>query len=222
MSKIQFESKSQLVTAVFQYSARCLSVCQRYNLKANHNTYKIHLFYNFGVYQCVKDTIWKQITTTKSILLIVGAVFISVSKIQFESKSQLYFDFVKFLPGCLSVCQRYNLKANHNILLKMSRFVIGVYQCVKDTIWKQITTLIQTNNAQHVVFISVSKIQFESKSQLIHCNSVWTCGVYQCVKDTIWKQITTVTSHSRLKRLVFISVSKIQFESKSQQINTYM
>ena len=43
-----------------------------------------------------------------------GVVFISVSKIQFESKSQhiawSYYDASR----CLSVCQRYNLKANHN------------------------------------------------------------------------------------------------------------
>ena len=43
-----------------------------------------------------------------------GLVFISKSKIQSESKSQLPFDRFDEITWCLSVSQRYNLKANHN------------------------------------------------------------------------------------------------------------
>ena len=193
VSKIQFESKSQHITHVSKGVFGCLSVCQRYNLKANHNAvFKVSGFFG-GVYQCVKDTIWKQITT--------------------------HTQRRKIKLGCLSVCQRYNLKANHNYGQNEDKHWYGVYQCVKDTIWKQITTISRFCKVLTWVFISVSKIQFESKSQplatraasgsgclsvcqrynlkanhnKIICTQINDVGVYQCVKDTIWKQITTAS-----------------------------
>ena len=244
VSKIQFESKSQQCLGNGWKVYGCLSVCQRYNLKANHNRNNDCDKWALGVYQCVKDTIWKQITTLACLIALACWVFISVSKIQFESKSQLVPKPKYFCEWCLSVCQRYNLKANHNNSRIVSVKTSGVYQCVKDTIWKQITTKVWSNNQSLMVFISVSKIQFESKSQhslpikkfTVRCLSVcqrynlkanhnswllWEIkdsGVYQCVKDTIWKQITTQEALSFQMARVFISVSKIQFESKSQRV----
>ena len=245
VSKIQFESKSQLFRLLVPTWIRCLSVCQRYNLKANHNQVQTLALLQWGVYQCVKDTIWKQITTCFCVSHIFNGVFISVSKIQFESKSQLIVFPSSTGSWCLSVCQRYNLKANHNSLRYTLLFGLGVYQCVKDTIWKQITTIHNGINTKLLVFISVSKIQFESKSQrrMSRFRRLWWClsvcqrynlkanhnlsrkyafvfwGVYQCVKDTIWKQITTLGCVESIPLLVFISVSKIQFESKSQRLS---
>ena len=217
VSKIQFESKSQQRILRRPWSDRCLSVCQRYNLKANHNLPLNVAIVTAGVYQCVKDTIWKQITTILRSRHQFPQVFISVSKIQFESKSQHRGLCDIYGLRCLSVCQRYNLKANHNATKGVHGRGAGVYQCVKDTIWKQITTSLRTWMLAFLVFISVSKIQFESKSQLVTPAAEWTIrclsvcqrynlkanhntiqvfligalGVYQCVKDTIWKQITT-------------------------------
>ncbi len=37
MSKIQFESKSQLENGITFEELTCKQLCQRYNLKANHN-----------------------------------------------------------------------------------------------------------------------------------------------------------------------------------------
>ena len=142
VSKIQFESKSQQRKPRPRATSWWLSVCQRYNLKANHNVVDGALNFLFGGYQCVKDTIWKQITTTKTKNRREDKVVISVSKIQFESKSQLWR--LRRLPvqWWLSVCQRYNLKANHNWPYCVVCYFRGGYQCVKDTIWKQITTLV--------------------------------------------------------------------------------
>ena len=119
-SKIQFESKSQLGATSMQSTNRCV--------------------------QYVKDTIWKQITTSRNRLL-----------------SQLKL---------CSIRQRYNLKANHNKCRCRNNFYCVVFntskiqfesksqhhnhsinkhlccvQYVKDTIWKQITTqLISAND----------------------------------------------------------------------------
>ena len=244
MSKIQFESKSQLVERVETNTIRWISVCQRYNLKANHNRWVNGATVAAGEYQYVKDTIWKQITTSCIEGQIPRKVNIRMSKIQFESKSQLDNILTLQIVMWISVCQRYNLKANHNCQKCFFTCFKGEYQYVKDTIWKQITTLTMNWWKNTLVNISMSKIQFESKSQLAWGG--WTLcwrwisvcqrynlkanhnldpkaplklnGEYQYVKDTIWKQITTGGTLGTQSDTVNISMSKIQFESKSQQI----
>ena len=57
MSKIQFESESQQYTGVFDYGENCKQLCQRYNLKANHNSAKCRDKIVVTVSNYVKDTI---------------------------------------------------------------------------------------------------------------------------------------------------------------------
>ena len=114
MSKIQSESNSQLDTVKTNHLKSCGSN--------------------------VKDTIWKQFTTDQ--LTAIG-------------KQMLWFQ-----------CQRYNLKAIHNWIL------IAPITCI--------------------VVVPMSKIQSESNSQL---DSRYYTKDYRCgsnVKDTIWKQFTTI------------------------------
>ena len=56
-SKIQFESKSQQDATSIERWNSCLSIRQRYNLKANHNEDKSNTIKSAVVYQYVKDTI---------------------------------------------------------------------------------------------------------------------------------------------------------------------
>ena len=140
-------------------------LCQRYNLKAIHNSlflrfYKILVVVSMSkiqsesnsqhstLYQTesmrcgfyVKDTIWKQFTTQ---------FFFS------DKNGQLWF-----------LCQRYNLKAIHNYL------------------WANFTS--------SEVVVSMSKIQSESNSQPIKITGLTATGCGFYVKDTIWKQFTTI------------------------------
>ncbi len=57
-----------------------------------------------------------------------------MSKIQFESKSQHYGDLVRNHLACKQLCQRYNLKANHNLRLQGIHLIPPVSNYVKDTI----------------------------------------------------------------------------------------
>ena len=214
MSKIQSESNSQRIGFEFKRSHCCdqyvkdtiwkqfttssrwvmpryslWPICQRYNLKAIHNVHRpqskwIYVVTNMskiqsesnsqqrdreatrwtGCDQYVKDTIWKQFTTT--------------------------FTSVITLRELWPICQRYNLKAIHNLqaIVFLSRLVVTNMskiqsesnsqriwhmlnaelccdQYVKDTIWKQFTTGLTTKAKR------------------------WCCDQY--VKDTIWKQFTT-------------------------------
>ena len=114
MSKIQSESKSQRIWSNVNKIGCCKPICQRYNLKANHNTNINNVATILAVNQYVKDTIWKQITT----LMLAVCLF----------------------QSCKPICQRYNLKANHNNRRWRGDCRTAVNQYVKDTIWKQITT----------------------------------------------------------------------------------
>ena len=140
-SKIHFESKSQQITPCISGYIWCLSIRQRYILKANHNCKSVLSEPIVGVYQYVKDTFWKQITTKQAHLPQLTQVFINTSKIHFESKSQPSSCLPSLLLRCLSIRQRYILKANHNRPITNVCRSHGVYQYVKDTFWKQITTM---------------------------------------------------------------------------------
>ena len=198
------------------------------------------------VFQYVKDTIWKQITTAWLLSFSMIWLFFNTSKIQFESKSQQLYYFYIMKRGCFSIRQRYNLKANHNQRRITMPLAFVVFQYVKDTIWKQITTLITNANLRFRLFFNTSKIQFESKSQPSDYFVLSFCGcfsirqrynlkanhnntsfgkappfvVFQYVKDTIWKQITTYALEGWRNWGLFFNTSKIQFESKSQHLST--
>ena len=138
----------------------------------------------------VKDTIWKQFTTKAGNRIVTLSLW--------------------------SVCQRYNLKAIHN--------VDG------------------DSNVKLFVVIGMSKIQSESNSQLGKSAEEIDVSCDRYVKDTIWKQFTTVillvlcllqlwsvcqrynlkaihnnVSLPKNSILVVIGMSKIQSESNSQQ-----
>ena len=115
-------------------------------------------------YQFLKDTIWKQFTTNNG------------SDKQRNSCYQFLKDTIwkQFTTGLtlalmpiwlLSVPQRYNLKAIHNLFASR----ISISRAV----------------------ISSSKIQFESNSQLKRWFVFAQSSCYQFLKDTIWKQFTT-------------------------------
>ncbi len=66
-----------------------LSICQRYNMKANHNLtlpalLACKVFINMSKIQ------YESKSQPKSFTLLVARVFINMSKIQYESKSQHY------------------------------------------------------------------------------------------------------------------------------------
>ena len=220
LSKIHFESKSQRSFGLSKYCYSCFLFCQRYILKANHNQRMQERWTSMVVFSFVKDTFWKQITTTISTLQNYPLLFSLLSKIHFESKSQQWLFAHLHLSGCFLFCQRYILKANHNSFMVLFVLKFVVFSFVKDTFWKQITT--QAKGAKHGkgLFSLLSKIHFESKSQrgktpyspqlscFLFCqryilkanhnkqrNRIDCRGVvFSFVKDTFWKQITTIAA----------------------------
>ena len=141
MSKIRIESESQPLHSLPLQPLRCLSWCQRYELKANHNLNSTKKSTCLVVYRDVKDTNWKRITTKVLWLRYSVQLFIVMSKIRIESESQRIIALPTVIISCLSWCQRYELKANHNVSSRTAWELPVVYRDVKDTNWKRITTI---------------------------------------------------------------------------------
>ena len=170
----------------------------------------------YGCHQYLKDTIWKQFTTWWR-----------------------WWDFHRLVSP---IPQRYNLKAIHNSGKKFEIPLYGVtntskiqseinsqlsetlcllsqrcHQYLKDTIWKQFTTVfflfiyiwlvspipqrynlkaIHNPNAIRELTLqgvtNTSKIQSESNSQRWRESEKPPVWCHQYLKDTIWKQFTTV------------------------------
>ncbi len=141
ITKIQSESKSQLVKPGDTMVFRCEQSLRRYNLKANHNTKK-----------CFKPT---------------SMLWAIITKIQSESKSQHVSFLGASMPRCEQSLRRYNLKANHNSDYYNHRSALVVSNHYEDTIWKQITTHPLSAFAVFVLWAIITKIQSESKSQRV-------------------------------------------------------
>ncbi len=119
-------------------------------------------------------------------------LFINMSKIDFESKSQRCIVTGQNTQGCLSICQRQILKANHNRL--------------------------ESVLVEFGLFINMSKIDFESKSQLFRVQG----QIPSCCLSICQRQILKANHNSKSIAVevvvLFINMSKIDFESKSQHL----
>ena len=189
-AKIQFESNSQLFVFLRSCFYGCGLSVRRYNLKAIHNTSQRRKLQEIGVvYLCedtiwkqftthvrqikhfrgvvylCEDTIWKQFTTWSMGTMLSGVVWFICAKIQFESNSQL--GNIQHPPAfrCGLSVRRYNLKAIHNSRLMLLKVRRGVVYLCEDTIWKQFTTDVGTQQEADAVWFICAKIQFESNSQ---------------------------------------------------------
>ncbi len=138
---------------------------------------------------------------------------------QSESKSQPIGQ-PKLCPKiCMQSIKEHNLKANHNLIYVHEGYQISVCNLSKNTIWKQITTSSGKSGSGVVLYAIYQRTQSESKSQLPLIVSIpfWICmqsikehnlkanhNILQCIisdnssvcnlsKNTIWKQITTVS-----------------------------
>ena len=224
-SKIQSESNSQHPAHGRENTARC--------------------------HQYLKDTIWKQFTTVQA--LPNRSAMVSPIPQRYNLKAIHNWTAVVSVPLKVSpIPQRYNLKAIHNkygwftitapgvtntskiqsesnsqLTISSPFNSIGCHQYLKDTIWKQFTTISDAPRGCKLVspipqrynlkaihngagrrgrrrdgVTNTSKIQSESNSQQVKKNLLTWSGCHQYLKDTIWKQFTTMEGKRKTARLV--------------------
>ncbi len=216
---------------------------KEHNLKANHNAEPTSMPVPQSVCNLSKNTIWKQITTgLRPGLLFLFCMqsikehnlkanhnnwrperidynlYAIYQRTQSESKSQLQpvNKWLKLI--CMQSIKEHNLKANHNPSTAVFRLTISVCNLSKNTIWKQITTVMRLSWHYLTLYAIYQRTQSESKSQqkdalcvhkqvcmqsikehnlkanhnLLQVEQIPTRSVCNLSKNTIWKQITTI------------------------------
>ena len=137
------------------------SICQRYALKANHNHFWNGTFVVVMFSICQRYALKANHNSTPVWYLARLDVF-NMSKIRFESKSQLMWRLVTRDPRCFQYVKDTLWKQITTNCLQ-SAVWLWCFQYVKDTLWKQITT-----------------------SPSPPAPPPWC---FQYVKDTLWKQM---------------------------------
>ncbi len=218
---------------------------KEHNLKANHNPLACILLCANSVCNLSKNTIWKQITTPPTENQRHLYLYAIYQRTQFESKSQHLNGLFTVAPVCMQSIKEHNLKANHNNSPATPAVQTSVCNLSKNTIWKQITTLLLFLLFLQNLYAIYQRTQFESKSQRkksirskrnicmqsikehnlkANHNQVSKdfnspLSVCNLSKNTIWKQITTIKL-SLVPRLPLYAIyQRTQFESKSQRIS---
>ena len=242
--RTQSESKSQLVIVWRHNPYFCMQSIKEHNLKANHNGLMVAEWTWSSVCNLSKNTIWKQITTSKWGNCKQSVLYAIYQRTQSESKSQRYLGIGLTPLICMQSIKEHNLKANHNVRTGILREVISVCNLSKNTIWKQITTADQQAKPHPALYAIYQRTQSESKSQpeqqaieaakicmqsikehnlKANHNSLSHVfpsaqSVCNLSKNTIWKQITTCWRWCGNCGRLYAIYQRTQSESKSQLV----
>ena len=109
IQKYKFESKSQLIVWKCNYTISCINQYKNTNLKANHNSWLLWLFWIDAVSTNTKIQIWKQITTWPCKIFAKFLLYQPIQKYKFESKSQRTLAHRNWLISCINQYKNTNL-----------------------------------------------------------------------------------------------------------------
>ena len=140
-----------------------------------------------------------------------------VQRYKFESKSQQRGDVVPASKSCFQWFKGTNLKANHNLFVKLNFSKNAVSNGSKVQIWKQITTWHYHAGRVHGCFqwFKGTNLKANHNTQVaLHKTAI---AVSNGSKVQIWKQITTSNKHPHPLMVLFPMVQRYKFESKSQR-----
>ena len=163
-----------------------------------------------------KNTIWKQITTMTLHHLPLEHLYAIYQRTQSESKSQRDFTTLSSRVICMQSIKEHNLKANHNSKEDKVPAKHSVCNLSKNTIWKQITTIIVEGEIDALLYAIYQRTQSESKSQPYGSWNYCEKSVCNLSKNTIWKQITTDNLVAKYSDGLYAIYQRTQSESKSQ------
>ena len=215
--RYRFSSKSQ---QYFRHSF-IFKCCFRYHkgtdFQANHNEMGTNTQEALVVLDTTKVQIFKQITTQQQALADSELLFQIPQRYRFSSKSQQYFRHSFIFKCCFRYHKGTDFQANHNELTSQYLNSCVVLDTTKVQIFKQITTIIQTQQRTKPLFQIPQRYRFSSKSQRFFVISFFVSVVLDTTKVQIFKQITTCYWFNRVVTWLFQIPQRYRFSSKSQQ-----
>ena len=171
--------------------------CFRYHkgtdFQANHNEMGTNTQEALVVLDTTKVQIFKQITTQQQALADSELLFQIPQRYRFSSKSQQYFRHSFIFKCCFRYHKGTDFQANHNELTSQYLNSCVVLDTTKVQIFKQITTIIQTQQRTKPLFQIPQRYRFSSKSQRFFVISFFVSVVLDTTKVQIFKQITTIS-----------------------------
>ena len=211
-----FESNSQLLSAIPFAWQNCFTMSKIQILKATHNFYWLTLLMKTTVSRCQRYKFWKQLTTVSLRRLLHLELFHDVKDTNFESNSQLSWFASYWTDNCFTMSKIQILKATHNNAGMAQLLYQTVSRCQRYKFWKQLTTVWRLSKYSSTLFHDVKDTNFESNSQLIEVvptngNDCFTMSKIQILKATHNFQRRAIP----LPRL-FHDVKDTNFESNSQ------
>ncbi len=135
---------------------------------------------------------------------------------QSESKSQLRTLPLPKYRLCMQSIKEHNLKANHNKTGNAFVCLFSVCNLSKNTIWKQITTILWSQIRSLICMQSIKEHNLKANHNVSGMMYLKIESVCNLSKNTIWKQITTFWVNNLSKYNLYAIYQRTQSESKSQ------
>ena len=185
---------------VLQCYKGCLWYCKSTTFQANHNKFSTFNATSADVCDTAKVRLFKQITTTPLEGCFGVGMFVILQKYDFSSKSQQFFKQACFLGRCLWYCKSTTFQANHNSSNCLKLLLRDVCDTAKVRLFKQITTMIRTNQRNVMMFVILQKYDFSSKSQLavLSADSLTRC-LWYCKSTTFQANHNASTANGRTR-----------------------
>ena len=175
-------------------------ILQKYDFSSKSQP--IRLFCNVirDVCDTAKVRLFKQITTSFPRSMPLRQMFVILQKYDFSSKSQQFFKQACFLGRCLWYCKSTTFQANHNSSNCLKLLLRDVCDTAKVRLFKQITTMIRTNQRNVMMFVILQKYDFSSKSQLavLSADSLTRC-LWYCKSTTFQANHNASTANGRTR-----------------------
>ena len=144
-----------------------------------------------------KNTIWKQITTFRLVVVWGKNLYAIYQRTQSESKSQHPSLDDYLFPVCMQSIKEHNLKANHN-RPRSFLIVYNLYAIYQRTQSESKSQLVYPSDVNSSVCMQSIK-EHNLKANHNRSTTKWlnTLSVCNLSKNTIWKQITTTLNAHR-------------------------
>ena len=162
------------------------------------------------VLDTTKVQIFKQITTSKSVELLICWLFQIPQRYRFSSKSQRNADNSIMRNGCFRYHKGTDFQANHNGgMLGISSNLV-VLDTTKVQIFKQITTGVSKPGSYSPLFQIPQRYRFSSKSQPMFLNIIKNFGCFRYHKGTDFQANHNTKRAKGSQMCVVLDTTKVQ------------
>ena len=153
----------------------------------------------------------------RAIRAVIVAVVLDTTKVQIFKQITTSALFTSILQGCFRYHKGTDFQANHNKLTRGSLYSQVVLDTTKVQIFKQITTIVQSERNLYSCFRYHKGTDFQANHNKTLAESFATNVVLDTTKVQIFKQITTHNPIIQRFAMLFQIPQRYRFSSKSQQ-----